>query len=233
MATPDHVAVIMDGNGRWAKAKGLPRIMGHREGVKRVKDIVQWALEAGVAQLTLFAFGQENWHRPALEIQSLMQLLERGLEKEMPFLHEHGVRLAVVGDLAALSPKLTKRIENAVEQTQIHDKLLLTIAFSYSGQWHISDVVKQCLDEGLSFDSTDAVRAYLDQKLMVGYAHPDVFIRTSGECRISNFLLWQLAYTELFFVESYWPDFSHDDFLAVLEAYGKRQRRFGRVREEA
>lgn len=231
-ASINHVAVIMDGNGRWARSKGLPRVMGHRQGVKTVKNIIKWSLNAGLKQLTLFAFGQENWHRPSMEIQGLMALLEQGLQQELPFLQENHIRLQVIGDLSPVKGTLVQKIREVELATKDNEKLLVTIAFSYSGQWHISDVVHHLLQEKKSFDTTEQVQAYLDQALRVGQHHPEILIRTSGEKRISNFMLWQLAYTELFFLDAFWPDLTEAMFTDVLKAFDKRQRRFGRVAEE-
>jgi undecaprenyl diphosphate synthase len=229
---PKHIAIIMDGNGRWAELRSLPRIAGHREGIKSVREMITVCLELGIHALTIYAFSQENWNRPVQEISSLMGLLEYYLSTERTKLIEQGVRVRTIGRHDSL-PTSARRWVRATEQETAHlDRLHLTLALSYGGRTEIVDAVRELLhdvqDGKLEPDDVDESR--IQQYL---YTHelpdPDLLIRTSGETRISNFLLWQLAYTELYFTPTLWPDFRRRELLLALLEYQRRERRFGRV----
>lgn len=231
-AVPRHVAVIMDGNGRWAKKRFLPRVAGHVKGVELLREMVRACLERGVQYLTLFAFSSENWRRPQDEVTLLMQLFVKALEQEVEKLDRNGVRLRVIGDLAPFEPRLRELISQAEEKTAGNTRLDLTIAANYGGRWDISQAVNQMLaaqpEKRAGWNEGD-----LEPHLSMSFApEPDLFIRTGGEERISNFLLWQLAYTELYFTSTLWPDFDTTEFDKAIVSYQKRERRFGRTSEQ-
>lgn len=232
---PNHVAIIMDGNGRWAKQRKLPRTAGHREGVKSTQEVIKASGEAGVKYLTLFAFSSENWNRPKSEVSSLMDLFMRSLENEVQNLTENGVRLKFLGETSAFSKKLFKQIQKSEEITSNNEKLFLNIAVNYGGKWDILNATKKLIYEVQNgeLSLTDINDEVLESKLATqDMPAPDLFIRTGGEQRISNFLLWQLAYTELYFSEVLWPDFSPEELNKAFESYRSRQRRFGRTQEQ-
>lgn len=220
----------MDGNGRWASRQGLPRVAGHRKGVQSVRDTISACADHGVRYLTLFAFSSENWHRPQREVSLLMDIFLTALEKEVGRLHESNVQFRVIGDIEPFGKKLVTRIREAEELTRNNDKLTVIVAANYGGRWDIARACKriaqQVKDGNIDPDSitVDTLEPYLS---LYGVPEPDLFIRTSGEQRISNFLLWQLAYTELYFTDCYWPEFNHDEFENALNVYASRQRRFG------
>jgi len=231
-AVPRHVAVIMDGNGRWAKKRFLPRVAGHVKGVELVREMVRACLERGIQYLTLFAFSSENWRRPADEVSLLMQLFVKALEQEVEKLDRNGVRLRVIGDLSAFEPRLQSLIRQAENKTAGNTRLDLNIAANYGGRWDIMQAMNKMLAaqperrEGWG-------EADLEPYLSMHFApEPDLFIRTGGEERISNFLLWQLAYTELYFTPTLWPDFDTAEFDKAIASYGQRERRFGRTSEQ-
>ena len=225
-AVPRHVAIIMDGNGRWARSRLLPRIAGHRRGLEAVRATVENCAERGVAYLTLFAFSSENWRRPAEEVTLLMQLFQSALTNEAQRLHESGVRLKVVGDLARFGRKIARLIERAEALTAANKRLTLTIAANYGGRWDILQAANKVKERPID-------EAALAPHLAMSYApEPDLFIRTGGEQRISNFLLWQLAYTELYFTETLWPDFDAAALDQAIASYRNRERRFGRTSEQ-
>lgn len=231
-AVPRHVAVIMDGNGRWAKKRFLPRVAGHVKGVELLREMVRACLERGVQYLTLFAFSSENWRRPQDEVTLLMQLFVKALEQEVEKLDRNGVRLRVIGDLAPFEPRLRELISQAEEKTAGNTRLDLTIAANYGGRWDITQAVNQMLaaqpEKRAGWNEGD-----LEPHLSMSFApEPDLFIRTGGEERISNFLLWQLAYTELYFTPTLWPDFDTTEFDKAIISYQKRERRFGRTSEQ-
>jgi undecaprenyl diphosphate synthase len=231
-AVPRHVAVIMDGNGRWAKKRFLPRVAGHVKGVELLREMVRACLERGVQYLTLFAFSSENWRRPQDEVTLLMQLFVKALEQEVEKLDRNGVRLRVIGDLAPFEPRLRELISQAEEKTAGNTRLDLTIAANYGGRWDITQAVNQMLaaqpEKRAGWNEGD-----LEPHLSMSFApEPDLFIRTGGEERISNFLLWQLAYTELYFTPTLWPDFDTTEFDKAIVSYQKRERRFGRTSEQ-
>ena len=231
-AIPTHVAIVMDGNGRWAHARLLPRTAGHAKGVQSVRRAVETCGAAGVKYLTLFAFSSENWRRPAEEVSLLMRLFVQALEREVARLQEQGVRLHVVGDLSAFEPKLQELIAQAQEKTAHNDKLHLTIAANYGGRWDILQATRALLRARpeLAADPSGLDETSLAPYLSMAWApEPDLFIRTGGEQRISNFLIWQMAYTELYFTECYWPDFGEEELHKSFEWYRTRERRFGRT----
>ena len=232
VAVPRHVAVIMDGNGRWAKKRFLPRVAGHVKGVELLREMVRACLERGVQYLTLFAFSSENWRRPQDEVTLLMQLFVKALEQEVEKLDRNGVRLRVIGDLAPFESRLRELISQAEEKTAGNTRLDLTIAANYGGRWDITQAVNQMLaaqpEKRAGWNEGD-----LEPHLSMSFApEPDLFIRTGGEERISNFLLWQLAYTELYFTPTLWPDFDTTEFDKAIVSYQKRERRFGRTSEQ-
>ncbi len=231
-AVPRHVAVIMDGNGRWAKKRFLPRVAGHVKGVELVREMVRACLEQGIQYLTLFAFSSENWRRPQEEVTLLMQLFVKALEQEVEKLDRNGVRLRVIGDLDRFEPRLKDLIGKAQEQTAGNTRLDLTIAANYGGRWDIMQAVNRML--AAQPDKRDGwLEADLDPYLSMNFApEPDLFIRTGGEERISNFLLWQLAYTELYFTPTLWPDFDAAEFGKAITSFQQRERRFGRTSEQ-
>lgn len=231
-AVPRHVAVIMDGNGRWAKKRFMPRVAGHVKGVELVREMVRACLERGISYLTLFAFSSENWRRPQEEVSLLMQLFVKALEQEVDKLDRNGVRLRIIGDLSRFDSRLQQLIRDAENRTAGNTRLDLTIAANYGGRWDIMQAVNQMLaaqpDKREGWSESD-----LDPFLSMNYApEPDLFIRTGGEERISNFLLWQLAYTELYFTPTLWPDFDTAEFGKAITSYQQRERRFGRTSEQ-
>lgn len=229
---PKHVAVIMDGNGRWAELRGLPRIAGHREGINSAREMISQCLELGIQALTIYAFSQENWNRPTQEINALMGLLEHYLSTERASLIEQRVRFQAIGRLELLPSSAQHWVRTTEQETAHLDKMILTVALSYGGRAEIVDAVRGLIaDAQTGVIEADRVDEALVQRYL--YTHslpdPDLLIRTSGETRISNFLLWQLAYTELCFTPTLWPDFRRREFLLALLEYQKRERRFGRV----
>ncbi len=230
LVVPRHLAIIMDGNGRWAQQRGLPRIEGHRKGVERVKECVQTAVEIGVEYLTLFSFSSENWRRPQEEVDALMTLIKRFIRQELAELHENNVRVRVIGTSERVDPEITAMIADAHALTAENTGLRLTVAFNYGARDEIARAARQLAEDvargAMRPDEVDigAIERRLDTN---GLPDPDLLIRTSGEVRLSNFLLWQLAYAELMFVEDYWPDFDRDALIRTISAYQNRERRFG------
>ncbi len=232
---PRHVAIIMDGNGRWAKQRHLPRVAGHRRGVESVRAIVKACGERGVEFLTLFAFSSENWRRPADEVSILMDLFVRALEQEVANLHRNGIRFRVVGDLTRFDARIRDLIASAQALTVNHHRLTLTVAANYGGRWDIAQAAQRYFGdhpEALLEREPLPPEAF-ERYLAMAYApEPDLFIRTGGEQRVSNFLLWQLAYTELYFTDMLWPDFDAAAFDTAIAWYRERERRFGRTSEQ-
>ncbi len=231
-AIPRHVAIIMDGNGRWATARRLPRVAGHAKGVEAVRATVEACARRGVGFLTLFAFSSENWRRPAEEVSVLMRLFISALEREVTQLQKNGIRLRVVGELSAFEPRLRDLIAQAEARTAANERMTLTIAANYGGRWDILQAVQAALREEPELARHPELFAEqaLAKHLAMAYApEPDLFIRTGGEQRISNFLLWQLAYTELYFTDAWWPDFDAAALDRAIESYATRERRFGRT----
>ncbi len=234
-AVPRHVAIIMDGNGRWARQRRMPRIAGHRAGVKSVRRVVEQCIEHGIEALTVFAFSTENWRRPQKEVGLLMELFLTSLEREVKRLDQHGVRLRIVGNRSRFPVKLQNRINEAEQLTAGNRALTFTIAANYGGRWDITQAARR-LAAAVQRGELDADR--ISEELLQGelelsgLPEPDLFIRTGGEQRISNFLLWQLAYTEFYFTDTLWPDFDKQSFLAAIESFAARERRFGRTSEQ-
>ncbi|MGE5493167.1 MAG: polyprenyl diphosphate synthase [Actinomycetota bacterium] len=229
---PRHVAVIMDGNGRWAKKRFLPRFAGHTKGVDALREVVRSCLDRGIEYLTVFAFSSENWRRPQEEVSLLMQLFVKALQQEIKRLNRHNVRLRIIGDISRFDPKLQELIREAEEQTAGNTKLHFTIAANYGGRWDIMQAVNRML--AAHPEKRDGwVDADLEPYLSMSFApEPDLFIRTGGEQRISNFLLWQLAYTELHFTDTLWPEFDAKALDAAIASFSRRERRFGRTSEQ-
>ncbi|HYP67267.1 MAG TPA: polyprenyl diphosphate synthase [Thiobacillaceae bacterium] len=227
---PRHIAIIMDGNGRWAKKRLMPRIAGHRKGVESVRTIVQACAERGVEQLTLFAFSSENWRRPQEEVSLLMELFMRALKSEVAKLHKNGIRFRVIGELEAFGPAIRQLIADAETRTQGNTRLVLNIAANYGGRWDVLQAVNRLLASGHQGRVGEADLA--THLCLADAPEPDLFIRTGGERRISNFLLWQLAYTELYFTDTLWPDFDATSLDKAIASYHKRERRFGRTSDQ-
>jgi undecaprenyl diphosphate synthase len=233
---PRHVAIIMDGNGRWARKRSLPRHAGHRAGATSVRRSVEIAARRGVACLTLFAFSSENWRRPPQEVGRLMNLFLEALQRELDELHRNEVRLRFVGARELLQPALVRRIEAAEEQTRDNRGLALTVAVAYGGRW---DIVTAARNLALKVEKQELSAGEIDESIfrqqlaLADLPDPDLLIRTGGEQRISNFLLWNLAYAELYFCDCLWPDFGDDEFDAALQAFANRQRRYGYTGEQA
>ncbi len=230
LAVPRHLAIIMDGNGRWAQQRGLPRIEGHRQGVERVKECVRAAAEIGVQYLTLFSFSSENWRRPREEVDALMSLVKRFIRQELAELHENNVRVRVIGTSDRVDPEITAMIADAHALTAENTGLRLTVAFNYGARDEIARAARQLAEDVArgAMRPEDVDMAALEERLDThGLPDPDLLIRTSGEVRLSNFLLWQLAYAELMFVEDYWPDFDRDALVRTIGAFQNRERRFG------
>ena len=232
-AVPRHVAIIMDGNGRWAKQRRLPRFAGHKRGVEAVRATVKACVERGVEYLTLFAFSSENWRRPAEEVALLMRLFRVALTSEVEKLHRNGVCLRVVGDLSRFDARMRALIEQGERITAGNTRLTLTVAANYGGRWDILQALSRLLREQPSAGAGPIEEAQLAPYLAMSYApEPDLFVRTGGEQRVSNFLLWQLAYSELYFTDTLWPDFDAAALDAAIASYARRERRFGRTSEQ-
>lgn len=229
---PNHIAVIMDGNGRWARKRRLPRVAGHKRGVEVVRDLVKQCAQLDIKYLTLFAFSSENWRRPEEEVSFLMGLFMEVLKREVVKLNENNIRLVLIGDRSGFNPELVKQIEASEKLTERNTGLILTIAANYGGRWDILQATNQMIQANLD-KTTPYSEADLTPFLSMHYAsEPDLFIRTGGEKRISNFLLWQLAYTELYFTDILWPDFDKECFDSAIQSYQQRERRFGRTSEQ-
>jgi undecaprenyl diphosphate synthase len=234
-STPRHIAVIMDGNGRWANTHGKPRHAGHRAGVKATREIVRAAAERGVEALTLFAFSSENWNRPAQEVTSLMSLFVEVLQREVNELHRNGIRINFIGAREELSPGLQKKLARAEQQTEGNTRMRLFLAVAYGGRWDIVRSVKAIAERVAQGEL--AVSDITEESISAGMAladviSPDLLIRTGGERRVSNFLLWDMAYSELYFTETLWPDFSTADLDEAISFYSGRQRRFGKTGDQ-
>jgi undecaprenyl diphosphate synthase len=228
---PEHVAIIMDGNGRWAKQHGLPRTEGHRYGVENLRRILETAVESGVKILTIYAFSTENWRRPKYEVEMLMRLLEMFLERELDELHKNGVQIRHIGELDGVPGRLQKRIRKGLELTKNNSRLILNVAFNYGGRDEIVRAVRRIVEEGIPAEqiTEEVISRYL---YTCGLPDPDLIIRTSGELRVSNFLIWQGSYSELYATPAYWPDFDEVEFRKALAEYAHRKRRFGKTDEQ-
>ena len=228
---PRHIAIIMDGNGRWAKRRLMPRVAGHRKGVEALRGVIRACAERGVSHLTVFAFSSENWRRPQEEVSLLMELFMRALENEVARLHENDIRFRVIGDLSGFSARIQALIRDAEALTRDNTRLTFTVAANYGGRWDIVQAVKKLIAAGVAAEDVDET-ALVQQLSMAEAPEPDLFIRTGGEQRISNFLLWQLAYTELYFTDALWPDFDAAALDQAIASYRSRERRFGRTSEQ-
>ncbi len=227
---PEHIAIIMDGNGRWAKARGLPRLAGHRAGTENLRTIIRAAAKFGVKTLTFYAFSTENWARPESEVSGLMKILSEVIERELDELHQEGAKLVHIGDLNALPSNLQQKIRHALEVTRDNTRITIVLALNYGGRDEILQAVKRMLKDQVDPEMLD--EALMSQYLYTaGIPDPDLLIRTSGEERISNFLTWQSVYSELYFPEVYWPDFGEDELAKAIEIFGQRDRRYGGLKE--
>jgi undecaprenyl diphosphate synthase len=228
---PRHVAIIMDGNGRWAKSRGLPRLAGHRAGTDNLRPILEASVEFGIQVLTIWAFSTENWQRPAQEVRGLLRILERMIRRELRELDKQGVQLRHLGRLDRLPERLAKQVQDAIEFTKDNDRIVLNVAFDYGGREEIVRAVRQIVREGIPADQID--EAVLSQHMYTaGQSDPDLIIRTSGEFRTSGFMLWQSAYTEYYITPTYWPAFDRDELYQALVAYGQRDRRYGGIKDD-
>jgi undecaprenyl diphosphate synthase len=228
---PYHVGIIMDGNGRWAIARGLPRIAGHREGTENLRRILEAAVEFGVKMLTIYAFSTENWKRPRVEIRSLMGILEHVIDQELEELHRNGVQLRHIGTLEGIGQKLKRKVLKAIEFTKDNERLILNVAFNYGGRSEIVHAIRNIVRDGVPPEAIDdaLVSRYL---YTAGATDPDLIIRTSGEFRTSNFLIWQGAYAEYYVTPTFWPDFDKQEFYQALRSYSQRDRRYGGLRKD-
>ncbi len=232
---PKHIGIIMDGNGRWAKRRGKIRIFGHENGVRAVREAAEGSAELGVDYLTLYAFSSENWRRPQKEIQALMNLLVRTVKREMKTLHDNDIRLNTIGDIGKLGKDASNSLQKAMEETHDHKRMVLTLALNYSGRWDIAMAARQIADKARSGEinpddvNADTIEHFISTS---GMPDPELLIRTSGEHRLSNFLLWQLAYSELYFCNTLWPDFNRENLYQALIDYQSRERRFGQISEQ-
>ncbi|MEW6716004.1 MAG: isoprenyl transferase [Chloroflexota bacterium] len=228
MKIPQHVAIIMDGNGRWALERGLPRLAGHQAGTENLRRVIRGCVEFGIRYLTIYAFSTENWERPRAEVRGLMRILEDVIDRELDELHKEGVQLRHIGRLEGLKPKLKKKVLQAIELTRENDRLVLSVAFNYGGRDEIVHAVRRVIKEGIKEEAVtdELISQYL---FTAGIPDPDLIIRTSGELRTSNFMIWQGAYSEWYFTPTYWPDFDKQELRKALEEYNRRERRFGRL----
>ncbi len=225
---PQHVAIIMDGNGRWALSRGLPRLAGHKAGTENLRRIIRSTVEFGVKYLTIYAFSTENWGRPPEEVKGLMYILQDVIDHELNELHKEGVQLRHIGRLEKLNPRIQKKVLKAIELTKNNDRLILNVAFNYSGRDEIVYAIQQIINAGIS--SKDVTDEMVNRHLFTaGIPDPDLIIRTSGELRLSNFLIWQAAYSEWYISPKFWPDFDKEEYRRALESFASRDRRYGKV----
>jgi undecaprenyl diphosphate synthase len=225
---PQHVAMIMDGNGRWALSRGLPRLAGHKAGTENLRRVIRSTVEFGIKYLTIYAFSTENWGRPPEEVRGLMYILEDVIDRELNELHKEGVQLRHIGRLEMLAPRLQEKVLDAIDVTKNNDRLILNIAFNYGGRDEIVQAIQRMMKDGVPPEKVtdELVNQYLYTK---GVPDPDLIIRTSGELRVSNFLIWQAAYSEWYVTPTYWPDFAKEEYRRALEAFASRDRRYGKV----
>lgn len=228
---PQHVAIIMDGNGRWALSRGLPRLRGHRAGTENLRRVIEACVEFGIQFLTLYAFSTENWGRPVEEVTGLMRILEDVIDRELKELHKNGVQLRHIGQLDRIKPSLKQKVLDAVELTKDNSRLVLNVAFNYGGRDEIIWAIRHIIEDGIDPEEVtiDLVNQYL---FTAGVPDPDLIIRTSGELRGSNFLIWQGAYAEWYFTPIYWPDFDKEELRKAIEEFSQRNRRFGHVEKQ-
>ncbi len=228
---PKHVAIIMDGNGRWAKQRGLPRSAGHRQGTENLRRIIRASVEFGIEILTIYAFSTENWNRPRREVNLLMQILEMVIDRELAELNQEGVQIRHIGELDGIASRLQKKVTQACETTKNNSKLILNVAFNYGGRDEIVHAVQHIMEKGISAENIteDLISEHL---YTGGLPDPDLIIRTSGEFRLSNFLIWQSAYSEHYYTDVYWPEFNRECLLDAIEDFASRKRRFGKTDEQ-
>lgn len=232
---PQHIAIIMDGNGRWAKQKGMPRVLGHHSGVKSVREVTEAAAEIGVKYLTLYAFSTENWNRPPAEVTALMSLLVETIKGEIRDLNKNGVRLTAIGEIEALPAATLKTLREGIEQTKNNQRITLVLALNYSAKWEIIRAARRLAESVKTghLEPADINETVFEQELSThGIPDPELLIRTSGEARLSNFLLWQVAYAELYFTSTFWPDFGKKELFEAILSYQRRERRFGMISEQ-
>jgi undecaprenyl diphosphate synthase len=228
---PRHVAMIMDGNGRWAKARGLPRLAGHRAGTENLRPILEACVDFGIEILTIWAFSTENWRRPETEVRGLLRILERMIQRELQELHKQGVRLRHIGLLDRLPRRLQKQVVDAIELTKANDRIVLNVAFDYGGRAEIVQAVQRVIRDGVAADQVN--EELLSQYMYTaGQPDPDLIIRTGGELRTSGFMLWQSAYAEYYVTPTFWPDFDREELYRALEAFSQRDRRFGGIKDD-
>ena len=223
---PCHLAIIMDGNGRWARSRGLPRLAGHRAGTENIRWILEGCVEHGIKILTLYAFSTENWGRPSAEVRGIMRILEQTIDRELQELHQNSVQLRHIGRLGGISKELRRRVREAIELTRHNDRIILNVAFNYGGRTEIVDAVRRLVESEVDPDRLDE-HLFSQYLYTAGLPDPDLIIRTAGELRISNFLIWQSAYAEYYATPTYWPDFNRDELDRALLEYNSRERRFG------
>jgi len=225
---PQHVAMIMDGNGRWALQRGLPRLAGHKAGTENLRRVIRATVEFGVKYLTIYAFSTENWGRPAEEVNGLMLILQNVIDRELNELNKEGVQLRHIGRLERLDPAIQKKVLHAIELTKNNNRLVLNVAFNYGGRDEIVNAIQHIIKDGIPAEAVtdELINRYL---YTVGVPDPDLIIRTSGELRVSNFLIWQAAYSEWYITPTFWPDFNKDEYRSALETFASRDRRFGKV----
>ena len=232
---PAHIAIIMDGNGRWAKERGLSRLVGHQNGVESVRKVTEAATEIGIKYLTLYTFSTENWNRPQAEVDALMELLVENIVKETPTFHKNNVRLEAIGDLERMPANVLARLRACIAETSVNTGLTLVLALSYSSRWELTDAMRKIAKKVATgeISADEITEQTVSQHLTtVAIPDPDLLIRTSGEVRISNFLLWQIAYSELYFTPTHWPDFREEEFYKAIVDYQHRERRFGKTSEQ-
>lgn len=232
---PAHIAIIMDGNGRWAKERGLSRLVGHQNGVESVRKVTEAATEIGIKYLTLYTFSTENWNRPQAEVDALMELLVENIVKETPTFHKNNVRLEAIGDLERMPANVLARLRACIAETSVNTGLTLVLALSYSSRWELTDAMRKIAQKVAAGEiSADEITEQTVSQHLTTAAipDPDLLIRTSGEVRISNFLLWQIAYSELYFTPTHWPDFREEEFYKAIVDYQHRERRFGKTSEQ-
>ncbi|HEX5000400.1 MAG TPA: isoprenyl transferase [Terriglobia bacterium] len=228
-ALPAHIAIIMDGNGRWARKRGLPRVAGHRAGIDAVRDIVESSAELGIPVLTLYAFSIENWKRPELEIRTLMSLLKEFLNREIDNLHKNNIQFRTIGRTDQLDPSVQRELQKGIERTRDNTGMIFSVALNYGGRAEIVDAVNRLLANGRANDGAIREEDFSKYLYTAGLPDPDLLIRTSGELRVSNFLLWQIAYAEIYVTDTLWPDFRRRDLYDAIAAFQKRERRYGGV----
>jgi undecaprenyl diphosphate synthase len=228
---PYHLAIIMDGNGRWARSRGLPRLAGHRAGTENIRRILEACVEYGIKILTLYAFSTENWGRPNAEVRGLMRILEQTIDRELPQLHQNGVQLRHIGRLEGIAEGLRQKVREAIELTKDNDRIIVNVAFNYGGRTEIVDAVRHIVETGVDPEQLDET-LFSQYLYTAGLPDPDLIIRTAGELRVSNFLVWQGAYAEYYATPTYWPDFDKEELYSALLEYDRRERRFGLLSEQ-